>query len=166
MGESAGGVLVGAALNQRADLFRAAVAVAPFVDLLNSLSDPTIPLTTTDYDEWGNPNDPADLHCIGSYAPYENLRPQSYPHVLALARLHDTQVPVWEPAKWILRMRAMSKGTGLQFLQTEFDAGHMGRSGRHEQFRDIATVYAFLVGVERGLVGRRQEPQAMPKRSR
>ncbi|MGY3412920.1 S9 family peptidase (plasmid) [Bradyrhizobium sp. 155] len=153
MGESAGGVLVGAALNARPDLFCAAVTIAPFVDLLNSLSDPTIPLTTTDYDEWGDPNDPSDRRCILSYAPYEKLQPQPYPHVLALARLHDTQVAVWEPAKWIARMRTMSTGSGVQFLKTEFDTGHLGRSGRYEQFRDTATAYAFLIGVERGLIG-------------
>lgn len=153
MGESAGGVLVGAALNARPNLFRAVVTVAPFVDLLNSLSDPTLPLTTTDYDEWGDPNDPLERRCIRSYAPYENLRPQPYPHLLALARLHDTQVPVWEPAKWIARMRAMSTGSGLQFLKTELETGHMGRSGRYKQFHDTATAYAFLVGVERGLIG-------------
>ncbi len=152
MGESAGGVLVGAALNARPNLFRAAVTIAPFVDLLNSLSDPTIPLTTTDYDEWGDPNDPMDRRCILSYAPYEKLQPQPYPHVLALARLHDTQVAVWEPAKWIARMQTMSTGSGMQFLKTEFDTGHMGRSGRYEQFRDTATAYAFLIGVERGLI--------------
>lgn len=153
MGESAGGVIVGAALNARPNLFRAVVTVAPFVDLLNSLSDPTIPLTTTDYDEWGDPNDPLDRRCILSYAPYEKLHPQPYPHVLALARLHDTQVAVWEPAKWIARMRTMSAGSGMQFLKTEFDTGHMGRSGRYEQFRDTAAAYAFLIAVERRLIG-------------
>jgi oligopeptidase B len=152
MGESAGGLLVGAALNERPDIFRAVVMIAPFVDILNSLSDPTIPLTTTDFSEWGDPNKPADRSVIRSYSPYDNIREQAYPHILAMSRMNDTQVAVWEPAKWLARIRDMSTSRNHHILRTEFDTGHMGRSGRHAQFRDTAIAYAFLIGVHTGQI--------------
>jgi oligopeptidase B len=154
MGESAGGFLVGAAINEQPDLFRAAVTVAPFVDVLNSLSDPTIPLTTTDFSEWGNPRNPEDHDLIRSYSPYNNIRRQAYPHILALARINDTQVAVWEPAKWLARIRDLSTSRTLHLLRTELNTGHMGRSGRYAQFWDTALAYAFLLGIHDGRLGR------------
>jgi len=153
MGESAGGVVVGAALNQRPELFAGVVAIAPFVDFLNTLSDPSIPLTTLDYGEWGDPNQPKDYQYMLSYAPYQNLRPLPYPHALAMISLQDTQVPSWEAAKWIARMRMVTTSTSQQFIKTEFLAGHMGRSGRTEQYRDLVIAYTFLLGLEQNSIG-------------
>lgn len=152
MAESAGGAIVGAALNQHPEMFAGVVAIAPFVDFLNTLSDPSLPLTTIDYGEWGNPSQPDDHRCMLSYVPYQNLCPQIYPYVLAMISLQDTQVPPWEAAKWIAKMRAVTTGSAQQFLKTEFDTGHAGRSGRTEQYRDIVLAYAFLLAIEYQLI--------------
>lgn len=165
LGESAGGFLVAAALNARAELFASAAAIAPFVDVLNTLSDPSLPLSVADAAEWGDPNKPEERALIRAVSPYENVAAAAYPPILALTRMNDSQVPVWEAAKWLARVARASTRPAPYLLRVEFDAGHMGRSGRDEQFRDTALVQAFAIGVERGLVAG-SKAQPMPKRSR
>lgn len=145
LGGSAGGLLVGAVLNQRPDLFRAAVAQVPFVDVLNTMLDPTLPLTVTEYDQWGDPNDPEVFERIRAYAPYENVRAQPYPDLLVTAGLNDPRVPYWEAAKWIAKLRATATGDPLLLLQTNLSAGHGGASGRYEMLRETAFEYAFVI---------------------
>ena len=145
-GASAGGLLVGAVLNQRPDLFRAAIAGVPFVDALNTMLDAQLPLTITEYEEWGNPTDRATFERIRSYAPYENVRPQRYPAILATAGLNDPRVGYWEAAKWILRLREhATAGSGPILLHTNLDAGHAGASGRYQALEEQALRYAFLL---------------------
>ena len=146
-GGSAGGLLIGAVLNQRPDLFAAAIAEVPFVDVLNTMRNPELPLTVTEYDEWGDPNDPAVAERIRGYAPYENVRAQAYPAILAVAGYHDTRVQYWEAAKWVARLRALRTNDAPLFLKTEFGAGHGGLSGRYQALRDVALEYAFLLKV-------------------
>ena len=143
-GGSAGGMLVGAAMNMRPDLFRAVVAHVPFVDVLNTMLDETLPLTTTEYEEWGNPNDVAYYDCMKSYSPYDNVRPQAYPHVLAVAGFNDPRVTYWEPAKWIARLRELRTDGGATVMYTHMGAGHGGASGRYESLKDVAREYAFV----------------------
>lgn len=144
-GESAGGLLVGFALNERPDLFAAAVADVPFVDAVNTLLDVKLPLTVLEHDEWGDPRKPRFYRYIKSYAPYENVKAQAYPHLLVLASLNDPRVPYWEPAKWVARMRARGTGKKMLLLRTNLAAGHAGASGRYEEFRDAAFNYAFVL---------------------
>lgn len=144
-GGSAGGLLIGAVVNLRPDLFRAAVAEVPFVDVLNTMSDPSLPLTVLEYDEWGDPRDPRFYRYIRSYAPYENVRPQAYPAMLVTAGLHDPRVSYWEPAKWVARLRAMKTDSNELLLKTEMSAGHFGASGRYEALERTAFLYAFIL---------------------
>jgi oligopeptidase B len=146
-GGSAGGLLVGAVINERPDLFAAAIASVPFVDVLNTMLDPTIPLTVIEYGEWGNPNDKHYYDYIKSYAPYENVAPQEYPHLLVTSGLNDSRVQYWEPAKWVARLRARRTGDNRLLLKTKMSAGHGGPSGRYEQLRETAFQYAFLLDV-------------------
>ncbi|MGO9256289.1 MAG: S9 family peptidase [Bryobacteraceae bacterium] len=146
-GGSAGGLLIGAALNMRPDLFHAAVAKAPFVDALNTMLDPTLPLTAIEYEEWGNPEDPAYYDYILSYSPYDNVEAKTYPHLLITAGLNDPRVGFWEPAKWAARLRARKTGDRLLLLKTNMGAGHFGPSGRYRKFRETAFEYAFLAKV-------------------
>ena len=145
MGASAGGMLVGAVLNERPELFAAAVAEVPFVDVLTSMLDPTLPLTVIEYDEWGDPQVPEVYACIRSYSPVDNVRPQSYPHLLVMAGLNDPRVPYWEPAKWVARLRATKTGGQWLLLHTQMGAGHGGASGRYEALREVAMAYAFIL---------------------
>lgn len=146
-GGSAGGLLIGAVLNQRPELFAAAIAEVPFVDVLNTMLDPDLPLTVTEYDEWGNPQEP-DVHArIKAYAPYENVRAQAYPAILAVAGYHDSRVQYWEAAKWVAKLRATRTDDNLLLLKTEFGAGHGGMSGRYQALHDVALEYAFLLKV-------------------
>ena len=146
-GGSAGGLLIGAVLNQRPDLFAAAIAEVPFVDVLNTMLKPDLPLTVTEYDEWGNPGE-ADVYArIAAYAPYENVKAQAYPALLAVAGYHDTRVQYWEAAKWVAKLRATRTNDALLLLKTEFGAGHGGMSGRYQALRDVALEYAFLLKV-------------------
>ncbi|CAI3789544.1 Protease 2 [Pseudomonas sp. MM227] len=144
-GGSAGGLLIGAVLNQRPELFQGAVAEVPFVDVLNTMLDPDLPLTVTEYDEWGNPQDPEVHARIKAYAPYENVTAQAYPHVLVIAGYNDSRVQYWEAAKWVARLRARKTDDNLLLLKTELGAGHGGMSGRYQGLRDVALEYAFVL---------------------
>ena len=146
-GGSAGGLLVGAVLNERPELFAAAIASVPFVDVVNTMLDPSIPLTVIEYGEWGNPNDKDYYEYIKSYAPYENVRARRYPHLLVTAGLNDSRVQYWEPAKWVARLRASKTDQNRLLLKTKLSAGHGGPSGRYEQLRETAFQYAFLLDV-------------------
>lgn len=150
-GGSAGGLLVGAVTNMRPDLFKAVIADVPFVDVLNSMLDPTLPLTVIEFDQWGDPSRREWFDLIRSYAPYENVTPRAYPDMLILAGLNDPRVPYWEPAKWTARLRANNTGGGVILLRTNLSAGHGGASGRYEALREEAFKFAFLLdrlGVE------------------
>ncbi len=145
-GGSAGGLLMGAVLNMRPDLFHGVVAQVPFVDVVTTMLDESLPLTTGEYDEWGDPNRPEDYARIRSWSPYDNMRPVTWPHLLVTAGLHDSQVQYWEPAKWVARRRALQPDDGRRLLlKTHVDAGHGGESGRFRRHRETALQYAFLL---------------------
>ncbi len=146
-GGSAGGLLIGAVLNQRPELFQAAIAEVPFVDVLNTMLDPDLPLTVTEYDEWGNPEEPEVFDRIKAYAPYENVSAQSYPATLVIAGYNDSRVQYWEAAKWVAKLRATKTDDHLLLLKTELGAGHGGMSGRYQGLRDVALEYAFVFKV-------------------
>lgn len=142
---SAGGLLLGAIANMRPDLFRGIFACKPFVDPLTTLADPSLPLTCFEHNEWGHPDRPEEWAYLRSYAPYDNIRRQPYPHMLVTAALNDSQVPCWEPAKWVARLRAHNTADTRILLKTDMTAGHAGLSGRTERLKDLAFVYAFLL---------------------
>ena len=146
-GGSAGGLLIGAVLNQRPDLFKAAIAEVPFVDVLNTMLDPDLPLTVTEYDEWGNPEQPEVYERIKAYAPYENVKAQAYPSMLVIAGYNDSRVQYWEAAKWVARLRTTKTDDNLLLLKTELGAGHGGMSGRYQGLRDVALEYGFIFKV-------------------
>ena len=146
-GGSAGGLLIGAVLNLRPELFGAAVAEVPFVDVLNTMLNADLPLTVTEYDEWGDPNQPEVHERIKAYAPYENIRAQAYPALLAVAGYNDSRVQYWEAAKWVAKLRATRTDDNLLLLKTEFGAGHGGMSGRYQALKDVALEYAFVLKV-------------------
>ena len=146
-GGSAGGLLIGAVLNQRPELFAAAIAEVPFVDVLNTMQNPDLPLTVTEYDEWGDPNQPDVFARIKGYAPYENVRAQGYPAILAVAGYNDSRVQYWEAAKWVARLRELKTDNNLLLLKTDLGAGHGGMSGRYQALKDVALEYAFLFKV-------------------
>ena len=143
-GGSAGGLLIGAVLNQRPDLFGVAIAEVPFVDVLNTMLDPDLPLTVTEYDEWGNPEEPDVYERIKAYAPYENVTAQDYPATLVIAGYNDSRVQYWEAAKWVAKLRATKTDDNVLLLKTELGAGHGGMSGRYQGLRDVALEYAFV----------------------
>lgn len=144
-GGSAGGLLMGAVTNLRPELFHTVVAHVPFVDVVNTMLDDTLPLTVTEYEEWGNPNVAADYACIRSYAPYENVVPARYPNILATAGLNDPRVPYWEPAKWVAKLRDNNLGTSVILLKTQMGSGHGGPSGRYEKLKEKAFEFAFIL---------------------
>jgi len=146
-GGSAGGLLIGAVLNMRPELFGAAVAEVPFVDVLNTMLNADLPLTVTEYDEWGDPNQPEVHERIKAYAPYENIRAQAYPALLAVAGYNDSRVQYWEAAKWVAKLRATRTDDNLLLLKTESGAGHGGMSGRYQALKDVALEYAFVLKV-------------------
>jgi oligopeptidase B len=146
-GGSAGGLLMGAVTNLRPDLFRAVVAEVPFVDVVNTMLDATLPLTVIEYDEWGNPGDPAYYECIRAYSPYDNVASKDYPHILVTAGLNDPRVAYWEPAKWTARLRARKTDSNRLLLRINMGAGHGGASGRYDHLREVAFKYAFLLDV-------------------
>ena len=150
-GGSAGGLLIGAVLNLRPQLFRCAIAEVPFVDVLNPMLDPDLPLTVTEYDEWGNPEQPEVHARIKAYAPYENVKAQAYPAMLVVAGYNDSRVQYWEAAKWVARLRTLKTDNNLLLLKTEMGAGHGGMSGRYQGLRDVALEYAFVLN-ELGVV--------------
>lgn len=150
-GESAGGLLMGVVANMRPDLFHIVVADVPFVDALNTMLDPSLPLTVTEYEEWGNPEEKEYYDYIKSYSPYDNILPQAYPHMLVMASLNDTRVQYWEPAKWVARLRSLKQDSNRLLMRLNMDAGHAGASGRYEFLREAAFEYAFIfdtMGIE------------------
>jgi oligopeptidase B len=151
-GRSAGGLLIGAVLNRRPDLCRAAVPEVPFVDVLGTLSDRSLPLTVTEHQEWGDPRDPSDYPVLHSYCPYTNLSRRDYPAVLVLTALNDSQVMYWEPAKYAARLRALRTDTDPTLLHVAMAGGHGGASGRYDALRETALMYAFVLA-ELGVAG-------------
>lgn len=144
-GGSAGGLLMGAVVNLRPDLFGVVVADVPFVDCLNTMLDPTLPLTITEYDEWGNPNERKYYRYMKSYSPYENVAKTAYPTMLVTAGLNDPRVGYWEPAKWVAKIRAQRTDNRELLLKTEMGSGHFGASGRYNVLKEIAFDYAFVL---------------------
>jgi len=144
-GGSAGGLLMGAVINARPDLFHAVLARVPFVDSLNTMLDATLPLTVTEYDEWGNPNDPIYYAYMKSYAPYENVSEQAYPAMLVTAGFNDPRVGYWEPAKWVAKLRDHTTSGHPILLKTNMGAGHAGASGRYGWIEEVAFDYAWVL---------------------
>ena len=144
-GGSAGGLLMGAVVNQRPDLFRAAIAQVPFVDVVTTILDPDLPLSVMEWDEWGNPNEPEFYQYMKAYSPYDNVTEQAYPNLLITAGLNDPRVSYWEPAKWTAKLRATKTDSHQLLLKTNMGAGHGGASGRYERIKEIAFVDAFLL---------------------
>ncbi|MGF1536432.1 MAG: S9 family peptidase [Elainellaceae cyanobacterium] len=144
-GGSAGGLLMGAVVNQRPDLFKGAIAAVPFVDIVTTILDPSLPLSVLEWDEWGNPNEPEYYDYMLSYSPYDNVKPQDYPHLLITAGLNDPRVGFWEPAKWTAKLRTMKTDQNRLLLKTNLDAGHGGASGRYGQLKETAFEYAFVL---------------------
>ena len=146
-GGSAGGLLVGATINLKPELFKAAIAHVPFVDVLNTMMDATLPLTPLEYDEWGNPADREFYRYIRSYSPYDNVEAKAYPHLLITAGLNDPRVTYWEPAKWTAKLRLLKTDNNLLLLKTNMDSGHAGSSGRYEYLKEVALEYTFLLTI-------------------
>lgn len=145
MGGSAGGLLMGAIINLRPDLWKAVVAAVPFVDVVTTMLDDSIPLTTGEYDEWGNPNEKVYYDYIKSYSPYDNIEEKAYPAMLVTTGFHDSQVQYWEPAKWVARLRDRKRDQNPLYLHTNMETGHGGSSGRFKRLKDMALDYAFLL---------------------
>ncbi|MEZ5535695.1 MAG: S9 family peptidase [Thiolinea sp.] len=145
MGGSAGGLLMGAVINQAPELYKGVVAQVPFVDVVSTMLDDSIPLTTGEYDEWGNPHEKKYFDYILSYSPYDQVKAQDYPNMLVTTGLHDSQVQYWEPAKWVAKLRKMKTDDNLLLLKTDMDAGHGGKSGRFKQYQDTALEYGFIL---------------------
>ncbi|EFX2689076.1 oligopeptidase B [Shigella sonnei] len=150
MGGSAGGMLMGIAINQRPELFHGVIAQVPFVDVVTTMLDESIPLTTGEFEEWGNPQDPQYYEYMKSYSPYDNVTAQAYPHLLVTTGLHDSQVQYWEPAKWVAKLRELKTDNHLLLLCTDMDSGHGGKSGRFKSYEGVAMEYAFLVALAQG----------------
>jgi len=144
-GGSAGGLLMGAVTNLKPEIFRAVVSHVPFVDVMNTMLDASLPLTVPEYEEWGNPNEAEYFHYMLSYSPYENLKPGSYPAMLVKTSLHDSQVMYWEPAKYVAKLRTLKTDAHPLLLVTNMQAGHGGASGRYDYLKEIAFDYAFLI---------------------
>ena len=144
-GGSAGGLLMGAILNMRPDLYKGVIANVPFVDVVTTMLDETIPLTTSEYDEWGNPNDPVYYQYMLSYSPYDNVAEMDYPSILVTTGLHDSQVQYFEPAKWVAKLRDMKTDDNILLMQTNMEAGHGGASGRFKRYEQVALGYAFIL---------------------
>lgn len=145
MGGSAGGLLMGAVVNMRPDLWHGIIAAVPFVDVITTMLDETIPLTTGEFDEWGNPKDKEYYDYMLSYSPYDQVSEQAYPNLLVTTGLHDSQVQYWEPAKWVAKLRTKQQGEGKIYLVTDMKAGHGGKSGRFNALKDDALEFAFLL---------------------
>jgi len=142
-GGSAGGLLIGATINLRPDLARVAIMDVPFVDVLNTMSDATLPLTTGEYIEWGNPNHKEEYSYMKSYSPYDNIGARDYPTILLFTSLNDSQVPYWEAAKFTAKLRALKTDQNPLLFKINLDAGHGGASGRFDRLREVAFEYAF-----------------------
>ena len=148
MGGSAGGLLMGAVMNMNPELYNGVIAAVPFVDVVTTMLDDTIPLTTGEYDEWGNPNDKGYYEYMKSYSPYDNVKKQAYPNTLITTGYHDSQVQYFEPAKWVAKLRELKTDDNLLLFKCEMDYGHGGASGRFEALHEIAEEYAFLLDLE------------------
>ena len=145
LGGSAGGLLMGAVMNLRPDLFTSVIAAVPFVDVLNTMSDPSLPLTVTEYEEWGNPQEAKYFDYMASYSPYDNIEEKQYPNLLVTAGLNDPRVSYWEPAKWVAKQRRLKHQNRILLLKTNMGAGHGGDSGRFDQLKEVAMEYAFAI---------------------
>jgi oligopeptidase B len=148
-GGSAGGLLMGAIVNMAPELYNGVIAQVPFVDVITTMLDDTIPLTTGEYDEWGNPNEKKSYDYMLSYSPYDQVKAQAYPNMYVSTGLHDSQVQYWEPAKWVAKLRVMKTNDKQLFLDTNMDAGHGGASGRFEALKELAKEFAFLLDLEK-----------------
>ena len=147
-GGSAGGLLMGAVINMNPELYNGVLAAVPFVDVVTTMLDDSIPLTTGEYDEWGNPNEDEFYHYMKSYSPYDNVEAKNYPNMLVTTGLHDSQVQYWEPAKWVAKLREHKTDNNTLLLHTDMDSGHGGASGRFESLKEVALEYAFLLDLE------------------
>lgn len=145
MGGSAGGLLMGAVVNLRPDIFKGVVAAVPFVDVVTTMIDPSIPLTSNEWDEWGDPREKAAFDYMLSYSPYDNVTQRAYPNMLVTAGFFDSQVQYWEPLKWVAKLRTRMTGDNDLYLHTNMDAGHGGKSGRFRRYREVALEYAFML---------------------
>ena len=157
MGGSAGGMLMGTAINLRPELFHGVVAQVPFVDVVTTMLDESIPLTTGEFEEWGNPQDETYYHYMKSYSPYDNVQPKAYPHLLVTTGLHDSQVQYWEPAKWVAKLREQKVDDNLLLLCTDMDSGHGGKSGRFKSYEGVALEFTFLIALAQGTLPGRNE---------
>ena len=144
-GGSAGGLLVGAVVNMRPDLFAAAIARVPFVDVINTMLDSTLPLTVGEFEEWGDPRDREQYEYMKSYSPYDNIAARAYPAMLVKTSFNDSQVMYWEPAKYVAKLRALKTDDNVLLLKTNMEAGHGGASGRYDYLREVAFDYAFVL---------------------
>jgi len=158
-GGSAGGLLMGAITNMRPDLYRGVIAAVPFVDVITTMEDETIPLTSFEWKEWGNPNIKEEYEYMLSYSPYDNVEAKAYPNLLVTTGLHDSQVQYWEPAKWVAKLRAMKTDNNRLFLYTNMDAGHGGASGRFRRLREVAREYTFVFDI----LGMKEVIETKPK---
>jgi oligopeptidase B len=136
---------MGAVVNMRPELFRGVIAAVPWVDVVTTMLDASIPLTTSEYDEWGNPNDETFYRYMLTYSPYDQVAARAYPNMLVTTGLHDSQVQYFEPAKWVAKLRALKTDDNRLLLKTNMEAGHGGASGRYRRYRDIAFQYAFML---------------------
>jgi oligopeptidase B len=148
-GGSAGGLLMGAVVNMAPELYHGVIAQVPFVDVVTTMLDDSIPLTTGEYDEWGNPNDEEYYHYMKDYSPYDNVEAKDYPNMLITTGFHDSQVQYWEPAKWVAKLRNLKTNDTVLFLDTNMDAGHGGASGRFQALKDLAKEFSFLLDLEK-----------------
>jgi oligopeptidase B len=144
-GGSAGGLLMGAVVNMRPELFKGVIAAVPFVDVITTMEDESIPLTTGEFDEWGNPKSPESYMYMLDYSPYDQVKPQNYPNMLVTTGFHDSQVQYWEPAKWVAKLRELKTDNNTLLLRTNMDTGHGGTTGRFKVYEEIAQEYAFII---------------------
>jgi oligopeptidase B len=151
MGGSAGGLLMGAVINMAPELYNGIVAAVPFVDVISTMLDETIPLTTGEFDEWGNPKDKEYYEYILSYSPYDNVEAKDYPNMLVTTGYFDSQVQYWEPAKWVAKLRDLKTDNNLLLMHTNMSVGHGGASGRFDALKETARDYTFLLALEHKL---------------
>jgi oligopeptidase B len=144
-GGSAGGLLMGAVVNMRPDLYKGVIAEVPFVDVVSTMMDPTIPLTTNEYDEWGNPENAESYMYMLEYSPYDQVKAQDYPNMMVTTGLHDSQVQYWEPAKWVAKLRELKTDNNTLLLRTNMETGHGGTTGRFRVYEEQAQEYAFIL---------------------
>ena len=147
-GGSAGGLLMGAVINMRPDLWNGVIASVPFVDVISTMLDESIPLTTGEFDEWGNPKNKEYYDYIKTYSPYDNIESKAYPNLLVTTGYWDSQVQYWEPAKWVAKLREYKTDDNLLIMDCNMDVGHGGASGRFKRYKEVALEYAFLLNLE------------------